>query len=198
MDGADISAAANVITDRFSEAARDGELWTTTPQKSRTFWLSVYERFLDALGVPNGHGLNETLYTEFTDLANYRLFDDVRPALDDLAAAGLMLGIVSNFEGWLEPLLEELGVSRLFDVKVISGNEGIEKPDLRIYELALQRMGVSAGEAAFIGDNPEFDIDPPAALGMFPVLIDRRGRHPDFDGACISDMRELSAILESA
>ena len=34
--------------------------------------------------------------------------------------------------------------------------------------------------SAFVGDNPEFDVDPPAALGMFPVLIDRRGRHPSF------------------
>jgi FMN phosphatase YigB (HAD superfamily) len=81
---------------------------------------------------------------------------------------------------------------------VISGLDGIEKPDPRIYELALARAGVTAGEAAFVGDNPEFDVDPPAALGMFPVLIDRRERHPQHDGARVTDLRALPAVLEAA
>jgi FMN phosphatase YigB (HAD superfamily) len=54
---------------------------------------------------------------------------------------------------------------------------------------------VSAEESAYVGDNPEFDVDPPAALGMFPVLVDRRGRFPDHAGARITDLRELPAIL---
>ena len=186
------------IGERFSQAARDRELWTTSPDRSRAFWLSVYERFLAGLGVPGGDGLHEILYREFTDLANYALFDDVAPALASLRGSGVTLGIVSNFEEWLERLLERLGVADEFDVRVISGLEGIEKPDPRIYRLALERAGVEPERSAFVGDSPEFDVDPPAALGMFPVLIDRRERHPSFGGVRIRRLTELAGVLEAA
>jgi putative hydrolase of the HAD superfamily len=186
------------VGDRFSQAASGGELWTTSPERSRAFWMSVYERFLDGLGLPAGDGLRETLYLAFTDLANYALFDDVAPALSELRGSGVTLGIVSNFEEWLERLLEQLGVADAFEVRVISGVEGIEKPDPRIYRIALERAGVAAEQAAFVGDSPEFDVDPPAALGMFPVLIDRRERHPSFAGIRIRRLSELAGVLEAA
>ena len=191
----DVIAASSVVMDRFSEAARDRVLWTTSPERSRAFWLGVYERMLDALDLPSGDGLRDTLYREFTDLRNYALFDDVRGVLDDLAAAGLSLGIVSNFEAWLDELLAALGVRDAFPVRVISGVEGIEKPDPRIFELAMSRAGVGPEGSVYVGDNPEFDVDPPAALGMFTVLIDRRDRHEGHDGARITDLGDLPAVL---
>jgi putative hydrolase of the HAD superfamily len=186
------------VGDRFAQAAREEELWTTSPERSRAFWLSVYERFLTGLGLSTDDGLHEVLYREFTDLANYALFEDVPPTLAALRGNGALLGVVSNFEEWLERLLGQLGVLDVFDVRVISGLEGVEKPDPRIYRLALERAGVDAGEAAFVGDSPEFDIGPPAALGMFPVLIDRRDRHTGFTGARIRRLTDLPALLEAA
>ena len=187
-------ASAHVYT-RFSEAARDGSMWTTTPERSRTFWTSVYERMLGELGVADGDGLATTLHREFTRLENYVLFDDVRPTLASLREAGLLLGIVSNFEAWLEDWFGVHELLETFPVRVISGIEGIEKPDERIFRLALQRASVSPQESAYVGDNPEFDVDPPAALGMFPILVDRRNRFPDHAGARVTDLRELPAIL---
>ena len=132
-EGHDVSAETireriHVVFDRFRSAAEANELWTTTPEKSRRFWHTVYEIFLREVGVPNGDGLIDRVYAEFTDLANYALFDDVIPVLERLRSAGLTLGVVSNFEEWLERLLERLGVRELFDVRVISGIE-VEKPD---------------------------------------------------------------------
>lgn len=192
-----VEASATVLR-RFSEASREGDLWTLTPESSRAFWLGVYERMLESLGLPSTDGLRETLFEGFTDLGNYALFDDVHEALDGLADAGVTLGIVSNFEAWLDDLLAALDVRDRFPVRVISGVEGIEKPDPRIYRSALERVGTLAGEVAFVGDNPEFDIVPPAALGMFPVLIDRRERHPEHDGARVTDLRALVDELETA
>ena len=103
---------------------------------------------------------------------------------------------MSNFEAWLDDLLVDLHVRDLFDVRVISGIEGIEKPDPRIYELALSRASVEAKEVVYVGDIPEFDVDPPAALGMFPVLIDRRQRHADHVGARITDLADLPGVLD--
>ena len=81
-----------------------------------------------------------------------------------------------------------------FAVRVISGIEGVEKPDPRIFRLALERAAC-ARDAVYVGDNPEFDIVPTAALGMFPVLIDRRGRHPGHVGARVTDLGDLPEVL---
>lgn len=198
-DADDVVAASAMVMQRFSEASRDGDRWTLTLESSRAFWLGVYERMLASLGLPSADGLRETLYEGFTDLDNYALFDDVPETLDALEATGVMLGIVSNFEAWLEELLGSLGVRDRFPVRVISGLEGVEKPDPEIYRLALDRVGAAAaGQVAFVGDNPEFDVVPPAAMGMFPVLLDRRGRHPDHDGVRITDLRALTDLLEAA
>jgi putative hydrolase of the HAD superfamily len=194
-DAEDVVAASSVVMRRFSEAAVATELWTTSPERSRAFWLGVYGRMLSELHLPSDDGLPDTLYRGFTDLANYALFDDVVPALRDLADAGLALGIVSNFEAWLEDLLGVLGVRDLFPVRVISGVEGIEKPDPRIYALALERADVAAADSVYVGDNPEFDVDPPSTLGMFTVLVDRRGRHEQHVGARVTDLSDLAGVL---
>ena len=196
-DPDDVVAASNAVYERFSQAARELELWTTSPDRSKVFWLDVYERMLRALELPSADGLRDALYREFTDLGNYALFHDVVPALDALDRAQVTIGIVSNFESWLDDLLAHLGVRDRFAVRVISGLEGVEKPDPAIYRLALERAGVAATDAAFVGDNPEFDVEPAAALGMTPVLIDRRERHPAFAGPRIGDLRELVSALEA-
>jgi FMN phosphatase YigB (HAD superfamily) len=191
----DVREASAHVYARFSEAARDGSMWTTSPDRSRAFWTSVYERMLDELGVADGDGLATTLHGEFTRMENYVLFDDVLPTIAILRKTGVLLGVVSNFEAWLEDWFGVHELLEMFPVRVISGIEGLEKPDERIFQLALDRASVSAEESAYVGDNPEFDVDPPAALGMFPVLVDRRGRFPDHAGARITDLRELPAIL---
>jgi len=80
---------------------------------------------------------------------------------------------------------------------VISGREGVEKPDLRIFELALERLSIEPADAMYVGDNPEFDVVPAATLGMTPVLIDRRGRYPEAEGTRITDLRELPGLVRA-
>jgi putative hydrolase of the HAD superfamily len=195
VDAETIRARTLVVFDRFRQAAETNELWTTSPDRSRRFWHDVYAIFLADLGIADGNGLIDVVYREFTDLGNYALFSDVPPVLERLRAEGLQLGVVSNFEAWLEELLEALGVRSAFSVRVISGVEGVEKPDHRIFELAMARAGVGAAASVYVGDNPELDVEPAAALGMFPVLIDRRDRHADATVARITSMEELPRVL---
>jgi putative hydrolase of the HAD superfamily len=193
-----IADGLSMVSDEFARAAVEEELWTTHPDRSRTFWIRVYERFLDALDIPDANGLTDTLYATFTALENYDAFDDVRPALDRLRGSGRGLGVISNFEPWLEDLLVRLELDSVLTVRVISGVEGVEKPDLSIFRLALDRAGLAASESAYVGDIPAFDIAPSAELGMFPVLIDRRGRHEGFDGpgVRITSLDDLPEVLD--
>ena len=190
--------ASRSVFHRFSEAARNNDLWTTSQARSERFWKGVYTTMLEELDLGVDEPLRDTLYATFTDPANYALFDDVLEAVAALEADGLALGIVSNFEAWLEDLLGALGVRDRFPVRVISGLEGVEKPDARIFTLALQRIGADAANAVYVGDNPEFDVEPARAVGMAPVLIDRRGRFPDADCVRITDLRHLAAAVTEA
>lgn len=189
--------ASRQVFHRFSEAARDRELWTTSPERSARFWRGVYTHMLEELGLPSSDGLRDTIYGAFTDMANYALFDDVVDTLDELERRGLATGVISNFEAWLDDLLVRLDVHERFPIRVISGIEGVEKPDPAIFTLAIERSGVDARDAVYVGDNPEFDGAPAAAVGMTPVLIDRRGRFPDHPGHRIEDLRSLPALVES-
>ena len=195
IDPALIREKLHVVADIFTNAAEEGELWSTSPERSRRFWDRVYRRLLGEIGVPFDVAVATAIYQTFTDLGNYRLFPDVLATLDRLDGAGLRMGVVSNFEEWVERLLESLGVTRYFDVRVISGVEGVEKPDPKIFKLALERMDVGPEESVHVGDSPQFDVEPAASVGMTGVLLDRRGRFPDHTGLRITSLDELPDML---
>lgn len=165
-----------------------------SPEASRAFWTYLYRRFLAELGLDDP-ALERALYTTFSDSSSYRLFDDVLPVLDRLQRLGYRLGLISNFEGWLQEMLVELKVGDLFEHSVISGVEGVEKPDRRIYEIAVERMGVAAGHAAHVGDSISLDVEPAADVGLVPVLLDRAGRYPDARCVRIAGLEELPKVL---
>ncbi|HEY7282361.1 MAG TPA: HAD-IA family hydrolase [Actinomycetota bacterium] len=184
-----------VVARLFEEATREGRLWSTSAEASWEFWSGLYRGLLEAMDVPYAEELARRLYATFTDVGNYRLFDDALPVLEKLGGAGLALGLISNFEEWLEELLEHLDVARFFEVRVISGAEGLEKPDPAIFRLALDRMGVQAEDAAYVGDNVVYDVEPAQSLGMTGVLLDRRGRSEDFAGLRITSLDGLPGAL---
>jgi putative hydrolase of the HAD superfamily len=183
----------SMVSGEFSKPSAVG--WSTSPERSRAFWEGLYRLLLGALGIPFTNGVAEAIYRTFTDLGSYRAFPDAEPALRRLREAGLTVGLISNFEAWLEQLLEHTGLAEYFDIRAISGVEGVEKPDLRIFRVALERAGVAADEAAYVGDSPEFDVEPAESLGMVGVLIDRRGRFPDHVGTRIESLDELAGTL---
>jgi putative hydrolase of the HAD superfamily len=199
VEPAAVQETVSVYSKRFSEAARTGAphyLWSTSRERSRKFWLEVYGNFLTDVGVPDTDSeLADRLFGAFSDPDNYRLHPDALPTLERLHARGYAMGVISNFEEWLERLLESLGVTRYFPVRVISGIEGVEKPDPAIFRIALDRAGVSPEESVYVGDHPYFDVDAARRAGLFPVLIDRRGRYPDADGVRITSLEDLPAAI---
>lgn len=198
VDPAVVQQVVSAYSQKFTETVQSGEahLWSTSPERSRTFWNGVYRGFLEEVGVTGAADrLVDRLHATFTDLASYRLHPDVIPTLDRLRSAGVSLGVISNFEEWLEQLLETLGVIDYFPVRVISGIEGVEKPDPEIFRIALERRGVAAEESIYVGDHPFFDIQGAEEVGMVAVLIDRRGRYPEAAGTRITSLEDLPASV---
>jgi putative hydrolase of the HAD superfamily len=179
----------------IAETAREAawpEDWTD-PATQRGFWLGFYREVLGSLG-HGGEELAEALVEAFSDPAAYRLFDDVRPALDELAGRGITLGLVSNFEPWLDEVLALQGIAGHFAAVAVSGKLGVAKPDPRIFKAALERAGADPGATVHVGDQPVNDVAGARSAGITPVLIDRFGRHPDADGA--HRVEDLGGLLE--
>jgi putative hydrolase of the HAD superfamily len=163
---------------------------------SYRFWTHVYRQALGRLGIDDGT-LPDELYKVMSDTATYRLYDDALPAIDRLRQSGRRLGLISNFEGWLEELLLELEVGDVFDVSVISALVGVEKPDARIYELALERAGVPAARALMVGDSLRLDVEPARSVGMKAVLLDRAVKYSNLDCPTVATLEELPALVEN-
>ncbi len=129
-----------------------------------------------------------------------RVYDDTLPTLAQLRSAGVRLGIVSNAP-WGSPPelwrreLQRLGLSAAVDVVVLCGDVGWRKPAPDIFHYALRQLGCQAAECMFVGDDLRWDIEGSAAVGMRPMLIDRDGRHPDYKGERVVDLRGIVASL---
>ena len=131
----------------------------------------VYRRLSDEFGLDNW--LTVDLERHFWEAYNRRceISSDTRRTLEALRAAGKCLGIVTNGQTeWQSRKIEGLGLGSFFDVILISEQEGIRKPDTRIFDRARERCGVERPAAAmFVGDHPEVDVAGAHAAGMVAV-----------------------------
>jgi putative hydrolase of the HAD superfamily len=119
-------------------------------------------------------------------------------ALASLAHAGYLVAVISNADGTVERLLAGAGLREHLAFVVDSGVVGVEKPDRRIFEIALERGGVRADESYYVGDIYPVDVLGARAVGMEPVLLDPLGRYADRDCRTAPDVPALSRELVSA
>ena len=97
---------------------------------------------------------------------------DAAAALDTVRAAGVRSAVISNSNGTIRSLMTRLGLLDRLDFVIDSGEEGVEKPDPRIFQVALARAGVKPEETAYIGDLYSIDVRGARAAGLRPVLLD--------------------------
>jgi putative hydrolase of the HAD superfamily len=125
-------------------------------------------------------------------------FDDVAAAMDILRLQGLTLGLISNMNQRGNELTESLGLDPYLDFAVTSLDVGAEKPHPPIFRAALARAGVRPDEAVHVGDQVASDVEGARSVGIHPVLLDRDGTRPEFDGCPrIEGLMELPELLAS-
>jgi HAD superfamily hydrolase (TIGR01509 family) len=100
---------------------------------------------------------------------------DLVPSLEAARALGLKVAVVSNSEGMLDELFVALGIRAQIDLLLDSGKLGVEKPDPRIFRLALDAFGVGPREALHLGDSIATDVLGARAAGIPVALIDPFG-----------------------
>lgn len=126
------------------------------------------------------------------------LAPDTHASLERLRTAGLRLGVVSNSDGRVDEALEAAGLRALFDVVVDSQLVGFEKPDPRIFHTALERLGVRAEEALYVGDIYEVDVVGARWAGMDVVLLDPLLNHEQRDARTARTIAEVADFVLGA
>lgn len=139
-----------------------------------------FRAWMAAAGIPDeeiqAHGARFTeIHREAT------LWRVVRPgtfeALERLKSAGYKLAIVSNAEGQVESDARRFGLAPFFDVIIDSHVVGVAKPDPRIFEITLERLGLAPDEVRFAGDIYSIDVLGARAAGIEARLVDQHGRY---------------------
>jgi HAD superfamily hydrolase (TIGR01549 family) len=123
--------------------------------------------------------------------------DDVRPALALLRRRGYRLVVVSNANGRLRHLFERVGLRETVDALFDSCDEGVEKPDPRFFNIALERTGSAAETTVHVGDLYHVDVVGARAAGIQPVLLDVAGLYEECDCPRVGSLDGLVEFLES-
>lgn len=143
--------------------------------RGKTWWQAVGGAIADELvlrGVCSravADAVAKELPGLFCDLRFWELFPDTLPTLTALKDEGHTLVLLTNHIPEARRIFEHLGILPLFDRAVISSEQDVEKPDPRIWDLALD--GFERDGAVMIGDNYSTDIKGALACGLQAILV---------------------------
>ncbi len=185
---------ADEIYDR--QYASDDTFWTSE-ERAKEVWSGMYAEVLRHIGLDGqADALGRSIYEEFGDVRWWATYPDVVGGLARLKAAGLTLGMISNWDSRLPDLCHGLGIADYFDFVISSANIGLHKPDPRIFEYALARAGVEATEACHVGDHYYADVLGARSAGLEPILMIRSGELIDADCPVVTGLDQVADRME--
>src|SRR5262245_19362100 len=111
--------------------------------------------------------------------------------LAQLKELGYTLGVACNADGAVESFLQLVAISSYLDFIVDAARVGVEQPDPRIFEMAMERASALTSEAVHVGDVYEMDVLGARAVGVEPVLIVTTGGVAPSDVPVIRSLPEL-------
>lgn len=159
-------ATARALSSAAAALAEAGDLpdIDSSPELHREATLGVFAR----------HGLDaelaDALYGLDADPDNHLLYPDVEDVLHEIRARGVTIALVSDFHLDMRPLLAAHGIAGLIDAWVLSFEHGIQKPDPRMFTLALDALGARPEHALMVGDRASHDGGA-AAAGIATLIL---------------------------
>ena len=169
------------ITQAFSRAFKDASPPVFAPtepaalkQSERLWWFDIVHNVFYRVGMFEGFDeFFEEVFHVFEDPKTWKLYPETESVLRQLKTQGLELGIISNFDSRLFPVLRGLGIEQFFDTITISSLSQAAKPAPKIFRLALEKHAVDPEDAVHVGDNLKEDVEGATKAGLTSVLIDR-------------------------
>ncbi len=192
--GVVVTAAALAAAEPRAKRTLDNNHTIAVSNDASRGWL-LFNLILGEAGVP----ITAATDTALAELHAYHqesnlwelVPDDVVPALAALRAHGLKLTVVSNANGRLRLLFDRLKLTPHVDCLLDSCDEGVEKPDPRLFEIALERSGARAETTVHVGDIYQIDVVGARAAGIRAVMLDAAGLYADADCPRVRSLPDL-------
>ena len=141
---------------------------------SRLAWAQlVDETFRGLTDKPPSQTFFAKLHSRFAQPEAWRVFEDVVPTLETLTSRGIKLGLISNWDERLRPLLRRLNLHDYFEAIVVSCEVSFAKPSAVIFELAAEKLAVPPEAVLHVGDSPTNDVEGARAAGLEAVQLQR-------------------------
>ena len=169
------------IKQAFSRAFQDASPPVFAPtepaalkQSERLWWFDIVHNVFYRVGMfERFDEFFEEVFQVFEDPNTWKLYPETELVLRQLKGQGLELGIISNFDSRLFPVLRGLGIEQFFDTITISSLSQAAKPAPKIFHLALEKHAVDPEDAVHVGDSLKEDVEGATKAGLTSVLIDR-------------------------
>jgi putative hydrolase of the HAD superfamily len=181
---------------RRYDASRPGGLGPSPPLGGAGDIRAYFGGMLMAIGIPSsviGTLIVRYLARERQSGLWSRPNEGARAAIDWVVSKSLRCAVVSNSDGRADWHLRHSGVRSGLEFVVDSGVVGVEKPDPRIFEIALEQLGVAADRALYVGDIRSVDEAGAQAAGMRFVLLDPEG---DYAGTGTPHVQSIGLLPE--
>jgi len=201
-EGVHVSPTELAKAERLAKKDIDSASVINTTSDAARGWL-YFNNVLERAGVPLSKATDAALamlheYHRSENLWEY-VPEDVKPALGRLRGIGLTLVVVSNANGRLRHLFDRLALTPFFDVLLDSHDWGVEKPDPRLFRIALEQSGARAESTAHVGDLFHIDVAGARGAGLREgILFDPADLYPTADCRRVKILDELVDVIELA
>jgi putative hydrolase of the HAD superfamily len=142
------------------------------------------------------------IYREWATNHHFEMYDDTAPALEELAAGGMRIGLISNSHRCLNSFQSHFELRHLIGGAISSAEHGFMKPSPSIFQAAMQLVGVNPAESLMVGDSLKQDVEGALRAGMRAVFLHRSDTpHPREQELLargvptIRSLRELPVVL---
>lgn len=199
--GVDVSAERLSAAEPHAMRVLDEATIVGATDDRKRGWM-YFNLILEQVGVPRSERTDRALDVLRAYHAEQNLWEhvepDVVPVLASLRERGLRLVVVSNANGKLRHLFDRLDLARWFDALLDSHEWGVEKPDPRLFELALAESGSRAATTAHVGDLYHVDVAGARQAGLrHAVLYDPAGLYDHADCPRIARLADLNVWLDA-
>jgi putative hydrolase of the HAD superfamily len=142
------------------------------------WWRELVECVIDQVAPSTGEldrdAFFEAAYSHFAEAGVWDLYPEVIEVLDSLQPR-FDLAVISNFDGRLRKIFEQLGVSQFFSHIFLSSELGADKPNPDIYRRALRLSAAAPDETLHVGDDPIRDWEGATGAGLPIFRLERPG-----------------------
>jgi putative hydrolase of the HAD superfamily len=197
-NGIAVSARAVRCAEYAAKAEIDRRLLGAAADTDESRRRPYFTALLDHLGIEVQRAARLIEHFDAVHKKNnlwHRMMPSTPTVLAQLRARGLTLGVISNSDGRVNAILQDCGVGQFFDLVIDSHEVGVEKPDPRIFDLALRQLNCQPRHALYVGDIYGIDVVGSERAGLQAVLLDTLGLYEGVQCRKIRHLRELLAVV---